>query len=36
VLDAFVLQVLDKIDGEETFADTAFAVEDEIEAFHGF
>ena len=36
VLDALVFQVLDKIDGEETFADTAFAVEDEVETFHGF
>jgi hypothetical protein len=27
---------LDKIDGEEAFADTAFAVEDEVETFHGF
>jgi len=32
--DALVFQVMDKVDGEETFADTAFAVEDEIETFH--
>jgi len=32
--DAFVLEVLDEIDGEETFADAAFAVENEVETFH--
>jgi hypothetical protein len=36
VLDALVFQVLDKIDGEEAFSNTAFAVKDEIETFHGF
>ena len=29
-----VLQELDEIDGKEAFADTAFAVEDEVEPFH--
>src|SRR5258706_79398 len=32
--DAFVLEELDEIHGEEAFADSAFAVEDEVEAFH--
>ena len=32
--DALVLEKLDEIDGEEAFADTAFAVEDEVETFH--
>ena len=36
VLDALVFQILDKVDGEKAFADTAFAVEDEVETFHGF
>jgi hypothetical protein len=34
VRDAFVLEELDEIDGEETFPHTAFAVEDEVETFH--
>jgi hypothetical protein len=34
--DALVFEELDEIDGEEAFADTAFAVEDEVETFHGF
>ena len=32
--DALVLEELDEVDGEETFADTAFAIEDEVETFH--
>ena len=34
VSDAFVLEELDEIHGEEAFADSAFAVEDEVETFH--
>jgi len=34
--DALVFQVLDKVDGEETFADAAFAVEDESRRFMDF
>jgi len=29
-----VLKVLHEVDGKKAFADTAFAVEDEIETFH--
>ena len=32
--DALVFEELNKIDGEEAFANTAFAVEDEVETFH--
>src|ERR1022692_164801 len=32
--DALVFEVLDKVDGKKAFADTAFAVEDEVETFH--
>ena len=32
--DALVFEELNKIDGEETFADAAFAIEDEVETFH--
>ena len=32
--DARVLEKLNEIDGEETFANSAFAVEDEVETFH--
>ena len=32
--DALVFQELDKIDGEEAFADAAFAVKDENQSFH--
>jgi hypothetical protein len=32
--DALVFEVLDKVDRKKAFADTAFAVEDEIETFH--
>src|SRR5208282_6692304 len=31
--DVFVLEVLDEVDGKETFADTALAVKNQIEAF---
>jgi hypothetical protein len=31
--DVLVLEVLDEIDGKETFADTALAVKNQIEAF---
>ena len=34
--DALVFQELDIIDGEETFADAAFAVKDENQSFHCF
>jgi len=33
VKDVFILEILDKIDGEETFAHAALAVENEIETF---
>ena len=32
--DAFIFKVLDKVDGEETFTDTALAVKDENQFFH--
>ena len=32
--DALVFEELDEVDGEEAFADAAFAIEDEIESFH--
>ena len=32
--DMAVFEVLDEVDGEEAFADAAFAVEDEVEPFH--
>ena len=32
--DARVLEKLNEIDGEETFANSSFAVEDEVETFH--
>jgi len=32
--DAFVLEELHEVDGEETLADTAFAMEHEVETFH--
>jgi hypothetical protein len=32
--NAFVFKELDEVDGKEAFADTAFAVEDKVEAFH--
>jgi hypothetical protein len=32
---ALVFEELDEIDGEKAFADTPFAVEDEVETFHG-
>jgi hypothetical protein len=34
VRDAFVFEELNEVDGEETFADTAFAIEYEVETFH--
>ena len=34
--DPFVLEELDEVDGKEAFADTAFAIEDEVESFHVF
>jgi len=33
--NGLVFEILDEVDGKETFADTAFAVEDEVETFHG-
>jgi hypothetical protein len=33
--DALVLQELDEVHGEETFADATFSIEDQIELFHG-
>jgi hypothetical protein len=33
VSDAFVLEELHEVNGEETFTDSAFAVEDEVETF---
>jgi len=32
--DALVFEKLDEIDGEETFADAAFAIKDENQSFH--
>ena len=32
--DALVFEELDEIDGEETFADAAFAIKDESQSFH--
>jgi hypothetical protein len=34
--NALVFEVLDKVDGEEAFANAAFAVKDEDQSFHGF
>ena len=34
VRDAPVFEELDEVDGEEAFAYTAFAIEDEVETFH--
>ena len=34
--DALVFEKLDEVDGEEAFADAAFAVENEVETFHVF
>src|ERR1035437_9667376 len=36
VSDAPVLEELHEVDAEETFADAAFAIEDEVETFHVF
>ena len=33
--DALVFEELDEIDGEEAFADAAFAIKDENQSFHG-
>src|SRR5205814_8562932 len=33
VSNLMVFEVLDEVDGEEAFADSAFAIEDEVEAF---
>ena len=32
--DALVFQILDKVDGEKTFADASFAIDYEDEFFH--
>jgi hypothetical protein len=32
-LDFFVFKVLDEVDGKETFADTALAIQNEVESF---
>jgi hypothetical protein len=32
--DALVFEELDEIDGEEAFADAAFAIKDENQSFH--
>jgi hypothetical protein len=34
VSDAPVLEELHEVDGEEAFADAAFAIEDKVETFH--
>ena len=34
--NAFVLEILDEVDGEEAFADSALSIENEIETFHVF